>query len=859
MPSWLSAPKRVVVPAAVSLVCFSGWLVMYGFATSVLHSWLSAQELRLKIGTALSQTSHSLVRMIAFASEEMRLNIGLASCAQHSSPAQLQERGFDAMRAAQASTDKAISAFESILKDGDIFQYLEFEQIEGSLAGIEAIMDLRAKCQDSQAWRDSSQACTVELTDAEIEAAEESLTISSGCERAWSSSVLEPMWHGLVEVGASTREPAGFPPSTYIAPMALYSSVVNVITTLSKWQYTNDFTQAGAAATHVLTISLRSNLELFEAALRSVLAISSIEPELMQAAERSTADQMGFMWLMNMTQLASIASTDRAVAQSRSMSIPSDWYFRLSDLLKAMIEMQRSAHFDYKSTALDSLQADITEIAGLLQIVHMCTTTCCTLIVVTTFYMYEVYRARWTNGHRLLVQTLSLLKTPLRLMQLFLANLKNNLPPSVRDDAKFRQTAHSIAAALDNLSSAVSTGLSNSNSILSSSIGAVSKTQAIDLKCEIPALLARYQMLRDVRMEVQLFRSIPSQVELDAEALITVISGCISHMLQSVMPQSSINIAVSAVVNDSHPHMSGKCALPFQQQCITRAFSGSKLIFSLSLGKASQRGKPYRLLDSNMRQSVELRQAHPSLNYLSGLVQRNLGGQMGAVVDVAHSSAPVIGVWFFAVTDRALPAAEPGFDIAVVNSAVHSGAAEQGLSVVMEEAVIEVPSDISAPMDEIVLLCHSAQQRDAWKVHCTGQFSIVEVPCNTPASFPIQWREYRHLLADVKAILLSVDDIDLEHAKQAVAAARASGWLPSIVGVVQHGRIAKGHKLPGMTGVIQLKNLGHQLEWFIDSIRRVSSRTIRTSAGTSSSNADQGFTAESSPRELSPQLSATED
>jgi len=835
------APARIAAPAVCTSIFVGAWLLIYVLATNVLHSWLDTQRAQYEIGSALSQTGQSLVEMLIAASEEMRASVEFAGCNQHMGDA---SGDLQTVRSAQALTDGAVIKFQRVLADEGTFQHLEADQVEGSLGAIDAIADLRTKCLDEKSWQVLDDACQRGLADSTIEAAVTSLVVDSGCERAWSASVLDPIWVGLLSIGATTREPGGFQPSTYIAPTFLFSAVINVITTLSSWHYTNDFTKAGAAATHVLTVSLRSYLELFEAALRSVLAISSVESRLMHEAEQSTVEGMGFVWIMNITQLVTIAATDSTAFMKSPINVPPDWYPRLSDLIKSLIVLQRSAHTDYKVKVLDVLESDINEIASLLYALHIATALSCGLILIAGIYLYRVNAARWTSGHQLLVQTLSMLKPPLRVMQLFLKNLQTNLPNSVRDDAKFRQTAHSIATALDSLSSAVSTGLKNSYNILADKDIARSRKKTVDLQFEIPALLSRYQMLRDVRIELRLFRSIPTHVDIDAETLTIVLSGCISHMLQSVMPQGAINIAARAVINDDDFTNTGRCSGLFsknsKRQRAVHAAPDAKLVFTLSLGTPSQSGKPYRALESSARPSIVQRQRHSSLNYLNGLVQHGLRGSMGAVVDVAHSSAPVIGVWFSVLAEGALPSTEPGFDIAVINSAVRSGTAAQGLSVVAEEGTADGNAEVSiASTDEIVLLCHSAEQYAAWKRHCEGLYSIVNVPCNTPATFPLQWREHRHILADVKAIILAVDDTDLDHAKQAVAAARASGWLPSIVGVVQSGDVSTANMLPGLTGVIELKNMGRQLEWFIDSVRRVSSRTIRTSAATSSSGHEE--------------------
>jgi hypothetical protein len=431
---------------------------------------------------------------------------------------------------------------------------------------------------------------------------------------------------------------------------------------------------------------------------------------------------------------------------------------------------------------------------------------------------------------------------------MFLKHLQSNLPNSVREDSKFRQTAHSIATALDSLSSAVSTGLKNSGNILANDALGKTVKRTVDLKFEIPALLSRYQMLRDVRIELQLYRSIPTNVEIDAETLTVVLSGCISHMLQSVLPQGAINIAAHAVIVDSEPDslLRGKFTRRIRRACTFSqnlpnlgSVPGSELIFTLTLGTPAQSGKPYRKLGSHHKESIAQRQGNSSLNFLHGLVQHGLRGEMGAVVDVALSSAPTIGVWFSILAENSLPTAEPGFDIAVINSAVRSGTASQGLSVVAEEASNDANADVDLdPPDEVVFLCHTAEQRNAWSRQCHPHFRMVNIPCNTPASFPTQWREYRHQLADVKAILLSVGVHDIEHATQAVAAARASGWLPSIVGVVQAGEVSASTKLPGLTGVIEFEQMCEQLEWFIDGMRRSSTgkSTSHSDTATSTSN-----------------------
>ncbi len=847
------APPRLAVPPICASIFIGCWLLLYIIAANVMHSWIDTQRHRFQIGSALSQTGQSLVEMLIAASQEMRANVEFAVCPQHLSGT---AGDYALVQAAQATTDTTVLKFQSVLADKSTFEHLEVDQVEGSLAAIDAMRDLRTKCLDESSWRSVANACQTRLDEETISSAVTSIIVDSGCERAWSASVLDPMWVGLLSIGATTREPGGFQPSTYIAPTALFSAVINVITTLSSWHYTNDFTRSGVTARHVLTISLRSHLELFEAALRSVLAISSIESRLMQEAEESTLEGMGFLWIMNITQLVTIAASDSKALENTPIHIPSDWHVRLSDLISALIRLQRSAHLEYKTKVLDVQHDEIVEIEELLRALHIVTGLSCFVLLLSTLYLYTVNAARWESGHQLLVQTLSMLKPPLRVMQLFLKNLQSNLPTSVKDDAKFRQTAHSIATALESLSSAVSTGLKNSYHILADGEVARSNKNTVDLKFEIPALLSRYQMLRDVRIELQLYRSIPTHVEIDSETLTVVLSGCISHMLQSVMPQGAINIAARAVVADKTSRGKNDCSRFLQRQTrrqIQDTLPDAKLVFTLSHGSPTQRGKPYRALEATDRKSVAQRQGNSSLNYLHGLIQRGLGGTMGAVVDVAHSSAPVIGVWFSVLAEGALPTAEPGFDIAVINSAVRSGAAVQGLSVVAEEPTGDNNADLSvAPLDEIVLLCHSKEQVEMWKEQCEGRYSVVDVPCSTPATFPIQWREHRHLLADVKAILLPVDDIDLDHAKHAVAAARASGWLPSIVGVVQHGDVSTAQKLPGMTGVIELKHVGSQLEWFIDSTRRSSQRTLPTAGTTSSADGSS-----SSPRTASRPESAS--
>lgn len=752
-----------------------GWAAVFAYVSHALseHAHSREQALESKRSLLLGASAISEAMMQSFA--ELQAHTMMAMCQSHSP---LYAGKYQLVMKQQQATDAALQRLFALQESTGVNAH-----VKGILRQLEPVQEtlsmVRHKCRTADAWRTmGAAACTTPVPQWYVEPGfvVPRLT-TSGCHLAWLSSIVDPMWAGLMEVGEHER----FQHSVYAMPIAAQSLATDAATNFLLYHYADNLTAIGPAPLYLLR-QVTDTLVLWDAMLRSVSPSSGIAPSVMSTAEATVSKgKKSALLLTAQLVQAAVSTMQRVSGDHEQLALPEDWLERLLGVQQTLREYAKIASNAYVDQEVRHEARRVASLKLGLGLLIAAAAASCTAIAVVAGLWFHADSSRKRSGARVLEDTLTMLQQPLATIAAQMETMQSTLPARDTAHERFRAAMQAITTSMNALSSAVRSGIQHKHEVLFHSALGEHSVSTTDVRLFLSSLLTQYRLIKDVRVQLKVSRAVPKQLDLDTGRLANAIAVCMSQALQRVQPMGTVDIQVRLEPRPIPLSRQKKSTCSLCGCRLSRGTAGhvtpTSTYMLVQVAGENAPGAPKALLGSSHPASISLIHSSQPLQTLQLVVQTAFSGEMGALMDPTSALQSANGVWFTVAQAGVRALRADGEDTVVINATSRRG---------VPPAISERTATSEAehePAVRVFFVSRTAAVRERWARQWRAGHDVPQVEPESPEGFLSNIGRYTDTHVGGTVLVLELEGA-LETDTRMIQSLRERGWVAPVVGVV---------------------------------------------------------------------------